>query len=102
MLMSSVQRVNYWVRASGSQSWVVLGASDEVCEVGGHQAAYVTSCSVGQHLLGLIGSAFGAPPVPSNYGPAAASVDYVNHLFYAFFDGSLLFFEVVAFMGRDA
>ena len=98
--MSSVQR------ACGSDSWsrswsqVLLGASGEVCEVGGHQAAYVTSCFVGQHLLGFVGSAFGAPSVPSDYGRAAATVDYVNHLFYGFSDGSLLFFEVVAFMGR--
>jgi len=101
MLIISVQRVKHWACGSGSRSWVVLGAIGEVCEVHGHQAAYVTGCSVGQHLLGVVGSGFGAPSVPSNYGPPAGSVDCVNYLFYGFSDGRLLFFKVVAFMGRD-
>jgi len=100
MLISSVQRVKHSACGSGSRSWVALGASGEVCEFCGHQAAYVTGCSVGQHLFGIVDSAFGAPSVPSNYGPATGSVDCVNYLFYGFSDGRLLFFEVVAFMGR--
>jgi len=101
MLIILVERVSCWARVSGSWIWVVLGASVEVRGVGGHQAAYVTCCSVRQHLFGVVGSAFGALSMPSNYGPPVGSVDCVNNFFYSLSDGMLLFFEVVQFLASS-
>jgi len=84
-LIGRVERVNCGACVSGSRIWVVLGASIEVCGVGRHQAAYVTSGSVGQHLFGVVGSALGAPSVPSNYGPPAGIVDIFNLWILQFF-----------------
>jgi len=81
-----------------SRSWAVCGACFEVCEVGGHQAAYVTSCFVSKHLLSFVKDIFGAPSVPANCGLAPLAVDYFNHLFYGLSDGSLLFFEVISWV----